>query len=180
MILKPQDIFVMLKLVAIGNAQWSYNGLAVSLQMSPSEVHAAVKRALGARLAVLYDDRAHPNVRNLKEFLLHGIQYVFIPERGALTRGVPTGLSADLFPGVLSPSGELPLVWPDPEGGVRGQSFSPLYKSVPKAAMEDKTLYELLALVDALRGGNARERNIAAAEMEKRLNRYGESDKSKH
>ena len=178
--LKPQDIVVLLKLVALGGHDWSYNRLAVSLHMSPSEVHTAVKRALAARLAVRRDNRVHPNIRNLREFLLHGIQYVFIPERGELTRGVPTGFYAQPFSSLLVNSGGPPMVWPDPDGEVRGQAFSPLYKSVPKAADEDEKLHELLALVDALRGGNARERNIAAAEMEKRLNRYGASDKSEH
>jgi hypothetical protein len=170
--LKPQDIVVVLKLVALGGDDWSYNRLAVSLHMSPSEVHAAVKRALAARLAVHRDGRAQPNVRNLREFLLHGIQYVFIPQRSELTRGVPTGFYAEPFSSLLVPTGEAPVVWPDPDGKVRGQAFSPLYKSVPKAVSEDKKLYELLALVDALRGGNAMERNIAALELEKRLNRY--------
>jgi len=180
MILKPQDIFVMLKLVAVGNAEWSYNSLAVSLHMSPSEVHAAVKRALAAHLAVRRANRVHPNIRNLREFLLHGIQYVFIPERGELTRGVPTGFYAQPFSSLLVNSGEPPMVWPDPDGKMRGQAFSPLYSAVPRAAGEDERLYEMLALVDALRGGNVRERNIAAAEMEKRLDRYGAADESEY
>ncbi len=180
MLLKPQDIFVLLKLVAIGNDDWSYNRLSLSLHMSSSEVHAAVKRALAARLATLRDDRAHANVRNLKEFLLHGIQYTFIPERGELTRGIPTGFSAQPLAGMLISSDEPPPVWPDPDGDLRGQAFSPLYKSVPKAAREDVKLYELLALVDALRGGYARERSIAAAEIEKQLDRYGAIGESKY
>jgi hypothetical protein len=179
MLLKPQDIFVLLKLMAIGSDDWSYNRLAVSLYMSPSEVHAAVKRALAARLATLHADRAHANVRNLKEFLLHGIQYVFIPERGELTRGIPTGASAQPLSSMLASSGEPPQVWPVPDGGVRGQAFSPLYKSVPRAAQEDAKLYELLALVDALRGGFARERSLAASEIEKRLDRFGERMKER-
>ena len=174
--LKPQDIVVLLKLVTLGGNDWSYNRLAVSLHMSPSEVHAAVKRALAARLAVHRNGRFHPNIRNLREFLLHGIQYVFVPERGELTRGLPTGFCAEPFSTLLVPTGEPPMVWPDPDGKMRGQAFSPLYTSVPKAAGEDDKLYELLALVDALRGGNARERHIAAAEMEKRLHRYGAGD----
>jgi hypothetical protein len=180
MLLKPQDIFVLLKLVAIAGGDWSYNRLAVSLYMSPSETHAAVKRALAARLAVYRDDRVHPNIRNLREFLLHGIQYVFIPERGGLTRGVPTSLFARPFLTLLGSTGEPPLVWPDADGDVRGQAFSPLYKSVPKAAREDAKLYELLSLVDALRGGNARERNVAAMEMEKRLDRYAAVNEPEH
>jgi hypothetical protein len=40
---------------------------------------------------------------------------------------------------------------------------------VPQAALEDKRLYELLALVDALRDGRARERELAVKELTKRL-----------
>ncbi len=62
---------------------------------------------------------------------------------------------------------------PDPKGEVRGESFSPLYKSAPKAAKKDPKLYELLVLVDAIRGGRARERGFAMKELKKRLNKYG-------
>lgn len=51
-------------------------------------------------------------------------------------------------------------------------AFSPLYKSAPQAARRDEKLYELLALVDAIRG-RARERDLAARELRKRLERYG-------
>ena len=94
MVLKPQDILVLLKLVALGQRDWSYNTLAVELGMSPSEVHAAVKRSLAASMAVKVNDRIKPNISNLKEFLTHGLKYVFIPDRGGLTRGVPTRYAA--------------------------------------------------------------------------------------
>ena len=73
---------------------------------------------------------------------------------------------------MLVSSGDPPPVWPDPEGNVRGQSFSPLYKSVPKAASKDRQLYELLVLTDAIRGGRSREREIAVKEIQKRLKNY--------
>jgi hypothetical protein len=66
------------------------------------------------------------------------------------------------------PSGRL-AVWPYAEGQVRGYSFSPLHKNVPQTAPEDTRLYELLALVDALRDGRARERDIAGRQLKKRL-----------
>ncbi len=50
MILKPQDIFILLKLVSIGKAQWSYASLSRDLFMSTSEVHAGTKRAAAAHL----------------------------------------------------------------------------------------------------------------------------------
>ena len=173
MILKPQDIVVMMKLVANGNAPWSYNRLAVALFMSPSEVHAAMKRAVKAQLATSLGDRLTPNLSNLKTFLLNGIRFVFIPDRGEMTRGIPTAYAAPPLSELIVASNEPPPVWPDPEGEVRGQSFSPLYKSVPPAAREDGRFYELMALVDSLRGGQAREIRVAVDEMTKRLDSYG-------
>jgi hypothetical protein len=143
--------------------------------MSPSEVHSSLRRARGARLAVFSDDRPIPNIRNLKEFLIHGVRYVFIPDRGEMTRGIPTGHAAPPLSGKLLSSIDPPPVWPDPEGDTRGQSFSPLYRSVPIAVKNDPQLYELLALVDALRGGQTRERSIASRRLLKRLDRYHDS-----
>ncbi|MFA7336894.1 MAG: hypothetical protein WC028_08890 [Candidatus Obscuribacterales bacterium] len=60
-------------------------------------------------------------------------------------------------------------MWPDPQGKARGYQLSPLYGSVPKAASMDSSLYELLALVDAIRDGRARERKLAAEQLHQRL-----------
>jgi hypothetical protein len=178
--LKPQDILVLLKLVAVGHKAWTYNRLAVELGMSPSEVHSAVKRVLTAGLAVQVDDEIRPNIRNLEEFLLHGLRYVFLPDRGQLSRGMPTAHAAPPLLEKMVPDQEPPPVWPDPEGEVRGMAFSPLYKSAAKAARQDSLLYELLALVDAIRGGRAREREIAGKELRKRLDQYGKESKSQY
>lgn len=171
--LKPQDILLLLKLVAIGKKSWSFNKIAVELGMSPSEVHGAAQRVLAARLAVKEDDNIWPNIRNIEDFLLHGIQYVFVPERGELNRGMPTAYASPPMNSYFVEDNEPPPVWPDPEGEVRGESFSPLYKSAPKAAKNDQNLYELLTIVDAIRGGRAREREIAIKELRKRLGQYG-------
>ena len=56
MILKPQDILVMLKLLAIGGTDWLYNSLVLALNMSQSEVHIAIKRATMAGLVNTYAD----------------------------------------------------------------------------------------------------------------------------
>jgi hypothetical protein len=171
-ILKPQDVLFLLKLVALHGKVWSYNKLAVDLGMSPAEVHAAGKRAVAAQLAVQRQGTLIPNIRNLTEFLVHGIRYVFVPERGELTRGMLTIFAAPPLNESFVPSSEPPPVWPDPQGTERGIAFSPLYKSVPVAARADQQLYELLALADAIRGGRARERSIAVKELKKRLSGY--------
>lgn len=173
MILKPQDIVYLLKLVPEHRQPRSFNVLAIELEMSPSEVHAASKRAVAAQLAVRQDQRVRPHFQNLQEFLVHGLRYVFVPDRGGLTRGMPTAFAAPPLSGQFQSSDEPPPVWPDPEGSVRGESFSPLYRSVPAAARRDKNLYEFLVLVDAIRGGRARERQAAIKELKKRLSVYG-------
>ncbi len=171
--LKPQDVLFLLKLVAQGKKPWSFNKLAVELGMSPSEVHAAAKRALTARLALRDGKNIWPNIRSLEDFLFHGVQYVFVPDRGGLDRGMPTGYASAPMNAWFVDDNEPPPVWPDAAGKVRGESFSPLYKSAPIAAKNDSELYQLLALVDAIRGGRARERDFAKRELKKRLGQYG-------
>ena len=178
--LKPQDMLVLLKLLTLNQQDWSYAQLAQGLRMSQSEVHAAVKRVLQAGLAVQLDNRIRPHIRNLQEFMLHGLRYVFVPEQGSLTRGMPTSYAAEPLTTLILSDGEPVPVWPDAEGTVRGVSFSPLYKSAPEAAKMDKALYEWLALVDALRGGRSREKVLAADEVTRRLAVYGKSDESEY
>lgn len=165
MILKPQDILVALKLLLLAGQPWAFNTLAVSLGMSASEVHAAVTRL---RRAGLLSDQA-PIRPALKEFLIHGLRYVFVPERGGLVRGIPTAHAAPPLLGLMTPDGDPPPVWPDPEGAVRGLSLEPLYKSVPIAIRADPALYEWLAALDALRIGRARERKLAIDWIETQL-----------
>jgi hypothetical protein len=172
MVLKPQDILVLLKLVAMGRRPWSYASLAGSLGMSPSQVHSAIKRVLAVQLAVKKEDVIVPNIRNLDEFLVHGLKYVFAPELGKVTRGIPTSYAASPLNKTILAGDEPPPVWPSADGRVRGQAFPPLYKLAPKAILEDNSFYELLALVDAIRGGRAREREIAVKELRKRLDMY--------
>ena len=167
MILKPQDIYILLKLVAMGESQWSYASVAGELFMSASEVHAGIKRAVAARL--MSSDSVRPLKKSLEEFLIHGVKYAFPPDHGGLTRGVPTGYAASPLKDIITQPNEPPPVWPDPEGNTRGYEFSPLYKTVPKAAAKDAKLYELLAIVDAIRDGRARERDIAIKELKVRL-----------
>jgi hypothetical protein len=113
--LKPQDVLVLLKLVALEGRSWSYTPLGVQLGMSPSQLHAAIKRAVNAQLAIRREDEVVPHVRNLEEFLIHGLKYVFVPERGELTRGMPTAHAAPPLNQHFVSTSEPPPVWPDPK-----------------------------------------------------------------
>ena len=164
--LKSQDVVVLLKIL-VSSGKQSYSELADDLFMSPSEVHAAVKRAASAGLI----DRSSKRVkrRALEEFVIHGLKYAFPPSYGSITRGMPTAHAAPPISAMVVDSEDLPPVWPSPEGTVRGYELKPLYRTVTKAARKDRKLYELLALVDAVRAGRARERALAEAELTKRL-----------
>lgn len=154
--LKPQDLVVTLKLAVAGDL--TYDQLAASLSLSKSETHGAVKRAKAAGL--LLADR-QPNRQALLEFVLHGARYAFPAVRGRMTRGMPTAYAALPLSELIQPGGDPIPVWPDPEGEARGELFKPLYRFAPAAARADVKLYQCLSLIDALRGGRARERNLA-------------------
>lgn len=169
MVLKPQDVVVALKLSEFEGKRPSFAQIADELAMSASEVHAAVKRAQASHLVHGPELGERPNCKALEEFLIHGLKYVFPAQHGAMTRGLPTSYAAEPLKKYIK-AGDEPLpVWPSANGPVRGAAFEPLYPSVPEAAKRDSYLYELLALVDAIRDGRARERRIAERELVTRL-----------
>ena len=150
--------------------------------MSASQVFRSVDRAEAARLLNAPTVPAPPgfveeqpqvwpwpNNNNIKEFLIHGVKYAFPPQRGGPTRGIPTAEAARPLDRHFPQDFPFPPVWPYADGPLRGIAFSPLYKNVPRAALRDSKLYELLALVDAIREGRAREREIAITELKTRI-----------
>jgi hypothetical protein len=116
--------------------------------MSPSEVHAAVKCSVKAGSANQGGAQIKPNISRLEEFLVYGIQYVSVPDRDGMMRGMPTAFAAKPLLGKIVVPDEPAPVWPDPEGHERRQAFSPVYKSVPKAVYKNAILYEYLVIVD--------------------------------
>mgnify|MGYP001816071734 FL=1 len=163
--MKPQDIVVLLKIIALNKENWQQIPLAYSLIMSQSEVSQSVARS---RFSGLLDDSGKKVMRQtLNDFLQYGLAVVFPAIPGAIVRGMPTAHSAAPLNIEIS-SGEN-YVWPFAMGTVRGHGITPLYSSVPQAALEDEKLHELLSLVDALRVGRAREKNIAARELKHRI-----------
>lgn len=167
--LKPQDVYVVLKIVSDGSPLAPYAQLASELVMSASKVHACVKRAQTCRLlhgSQLYN---RPNIAAVEEFLVHGLKCVFPSERGELTRGVPASYAAEPLRSLIAPGTEPMPVWAIDDGDVRGVSFAPLYKTAPIAALRDPRFYAYLALADALRDGRARERKLAETALHKRL-----------
>ncbi|MFO1251893.1 MAG: hypothetical protein U1E77_12385 [Inhella sp.] len=168
--LKPQDLLVLLKAVAQPQQRWTYAALGEALGLSASETHASVKRAVACSLAVAAGRGEWSPVRpSLLEFLLHGVRYVWPAQLGPVKRGVPTAFGAEPLAGQINAGpGEAP-VWAHATGGAKGPTLTPIYRTAPQAALADPALHRLLALLDALRSGRARERQLAAEWMKAAL-----------
>jgi hypothetical protein len=162
LVLKPQDLLVLLKIACNRDQIFTYAALGGQIGISASEAHSCVKRAEAARLAV-HEDGVNMSVLRsaLTEFVIHGAKYAFPSSMGSVTRGMPTAYAAAPLRELINQADDIPPVWPDPNGLVRGVAITPLYHSVPFAASADPKLYECLALFDALRSGAAREREKA-------------------
>lgn len=164
--IKGQDVVLLLRLAG-GPPPASVREIADSVGYDAGGTHRALQRL---REAGLYapDDRRVP-LAAAEEFLVHGVKYVFPARRGSETRGVPTAWAAGPLASRLAPLYELPPVWPHPTGKTRGITLEPLHPIVPEAALHDQALWELLALVDALRAGDARARGLAQDLLVERL-----------
>jgi hypothetical protein len=145
--------------------------VGVDLALSASEVHAALKRLAASRLISNDLNEGRPLLESVEEFLVHGLKYVFPAKRGEITRGMLTSYAAPPLSAEIHGGSDLPPVWPSPDGEHRGVSLEPLYKTVPIAARRDPILYEILALLDALRDGRAREKRFAEKQLISRLHR---------
>lgn len=164
--MRPQDIAVLLKIIAIKNKSWRNFDLAQELNISPSEISEALNRCKIAKL--IDSEKKEIHINALSEFLTYGLKYVFPAQPGAIVKGIPTAHSASPIKEKIS-SGNESYVWQDPRGTIRGQSIIPLYKTIPLAILNDATFYELMVIVDTIRIGRAREVKIAIDELNKRL-----------
>ncbi len=162
--LKPVDVAVMLYLLV--HQRESFAQMSAMLGISKSTAHDAVVRLERAGLVHRLSG-AGPRVAHgpALEFLLFGVPYAFAPVTVPRARGVLTGLAA---PGASvdaeTPEGLL-MVWPSRLGNIPGIGVKPLVPAAPDTALRDPVLYRLLALVDALRMGDVREREYARRAM---------------
>ena len=161
--LKAQDFYLLLALLAERDKAMTYPELAAFSGLSMSEVHGALKRAEQARLLAFSEKQPKIILPAFKEFLIHGARYAFPAMRGAMVGGVATAYAAAPLNALIAPSADPIPVWPHAEGKERGMALIPLYPSAPAAALRNQALF------DALRMGNARERNLAVRLFEERL-----------
>jgi hypothetical protein len=165
--LKGEDIVLLLKLSG-QEPDWTVRTLERETTIPRSVVQRGLKRLWQAGL---FDPRRRTvNISQAEEFVIHGLRYVFPGNLGGESRGVPTAWAAQPLADLIAGGpNELPPVWPDASGTVRGLALEPVHASVVEAANRDPALGEQLALVDALRIGDARIRGLAADQLRSRL-----------
>ena len=151
--MRPQDIAVLLKICCYGDTEWLHKQLADDLNISKSETSESLNRSVYAGL--LSEDKKKVNKRALKDFLIHGLKFVFPIQGGTLAIGLHTSsfspILKDYFPE------ETPYVWPTKGGNHRGLLIEPLYQGAVEASKKDPMLYDLLCLCDVFRIGKEKE-----------------------
>lgn len=161
--MKPQDIMVLLKIIVFEAKEWQQLTLAQELNMSQSEISQSLQRSKYGQLLDFSGKKV--NKIAFYEFLIYGICYTFPQKPAATVRGIATAHSA--FPINKMIQATEDYVWPYAKGNTRGQAIMPLYSSAIEASLKDSKLYELLAMVDVLRVGSTREKEIIKLELKK-------------
>lgn len=159
--MRPQDVAILLKIIALKKQDWQLQPLSTMLRISMSEISESLNRSRSAGLVDF--NKKRPNKLAIMEFLEHGVKYVFPQQPGAMVRGLPTGHSHSFMKKLIK--SEVNYVWPDREGEVMGERIEPFYERQVEAAKEDPNFYKLLALVDVIRVGKVREVSIAKEEL---------------
>jgi hypothetical protein len=164
--MRPQDIVILVKIVAKGNQVWQNKDLAHELFISPGEISDSLNRSA---MAGLIDNEKKKKVyrTSLLEFVEHGLHYVFPALPGTMVNGLYTAHSHPTMQQHFS--SELNYVWPDPRGEVRGLSIEPLYKHQVKSSRIDDKLYLMLALIDVVRVGKVREMKVALEKLKEKI-----------
>jgi len=163
--MRPQDVVVLLKVLIEEGKPWTQQSLARALFMSQSEISESLARSLYARL--LFENGRKVARQPLMDLLHHGIPFVFPQQPGNVVRGIPTAHSAAPLKDKIQSNEH--YVWPYAKGTMRGHSIQPLFKTVTQAVELDARLYEMLALIDALRAGKIREKNLALEILRKKI-----------
>jgi hypothetical protein len=159
------DLLVAMKLAAHEGEPTSVRQLEDDLGLSKSGAANSLRRL--RELDLLKVDATGGRRVNrllLRDCLEHAVRWIAPAHVGEFELGLPTAHAAEALKQRLTGDDD-PVVIPLPHGPLRGRAVSPLHPLAPAAAATDPKLYRLLAVVDALRIGRARDRQLAVAEL---------------
>ncbi len=160
----PFDVVLGIRLLSDSGTLAS---IAEELAVVPSQVHAGLRRL--ALAGLLKPESRATNPRAFGEFVLFGVRYAFPAIRGPLAFGVPTAYSAQPLAALIDPTDVLVWAAPSAPQAVQGFSVRPLFERAPRLVESSPATYRVLTLIDALRIGDPRARNVARSELEAAL-----------
>jgi hypothetical protein len=162
--LKPVDFTVLAWLASADlESRWTQAQVASGLGISQSNVHRALAQL--DRSGLLFEGGARRSA--LYELIVHAVRYVYPAELGPPTRGMATAHAGPTLASQVR--SETPYVWAFDLGSDFGPSVAPLHPCVPAAAARCAPFYELMALIDVMRVGRVREREIALVRLDELL-----------
>ncbi len=162
MILKSQDTLLLVKYWSLkkqGKAR-NVRDIAEAIGISPGEVSKGTQRLIASHLVVERSGDIFSETGAMLEWLCYGVRYAYSFESTGYGRGMATSWNCPVLKSeIVSPSPA--LVWQTVGGDTEGALIKPIHQSVPLAASRDTLLYQVMSLVEAIRGGKPRELAIA-------------------
>lgn len=162
--LAPIDLTVLLYLVSADlGPRWTQVQVAGGLGIAQSNVHRALTQLGRSELL----RGREPDRRALRDLLVFGVRYVYPAVLGPPARGLATAHAGPTLASKVRAPQDYVWPWDGAEGF--GVAIAPLHPRVPAAAARCVAFYELMALVDVMRVGRVREREVAVQRMDELL-----------
>jgi hypothetical protein len=100
---------------------------------------------------------------DFEELVTHAVRFIAPAQLGELTYGIPAAWAVDPISTIVHQNAhEPPPVWPTALGTMRGQALEPLHPAAIEASQANPILERLLSIIDSLRAGDVRVRQVAA------------------
>lgn len=153
--MESEDIFVLQKIIAIDNYDWSADFISYELDLPISRIERSLDRL---RESSFLDSNLRTNKHLTKLYFLNDLHYQFPARPGKLGRGILTGAKPGTFFCVGLPYTSI-WIWPKENGPDLGYEITPLSPGCCFAVQQDEKLRKLLAITETLRvaGPSARE-----------------------
>ena len=162
--LKPIDFTVLVYVVSMGaGTTWTQSQLALGLGVSQSNIHRALKQLHASGLMRSNKPQRHA----FRDVTVHAVRHIYPAVLGPPARGVATAHSTPTI--ALQIRAEETMVWPLDSASAFGTALEPLHPCVPGAAQRSSRFHELMALIDVIRVGRIRERQLAASRLDEIL-----------
>lgn len=165
----PTDLYVLAGALSSEEETWTLRELAARLHVDHTLVHRALKRA--ESVGLYSSNTGRVNAANFEELTIHAARFVAPARLGELVPGIPAAWAAQPISKIIRElENEPPPVWPSVHGKIRGQALQPLHPAAVQASQDTPAIAELLCVIDSLRAGDVRVREVAANALRETLN----------